>query len=142
MKYPVVVIPLSDEEGGGYVAMAMDLRGCVSDGQTPEEAIDNVRFAIDEWIDHARELEREIPQPHSGMEAARKERNDLINAVREFARIAEQYTDIDQRLCDLEREIEELAARSENERAWSRFSSITGEQPARVQRTGSRKALC
>jgi hypothetical protein len=39
LEYPVVVEPLSGEEGGGFAAIAPDLPGCMSDGDTPEEAL-------------------------------------------------------------------------------------------------------
>ena len=56
-------MPLSEREGGGYLASVPDLPGCMSDGETPEEALENVRDAIQCWIDAAHRLGREIPQP-------------------------------------------------------------------------------
>jgi len=44
--YRVVVGPLLDEEGGGFVARVPELPGCVSDGSTPAEAVENVQDAI------------------------------------------------------------------------------------------------
>ena len=35
----------------------------MSDGETPVEAIENVQDAIEEWLDLARKLGREIPTP-------------------------------------------------------------------------------
>ncbi|MCF6126642.1 MULTISPECIES: type II toxin-antitoxin system HicB family antitoxin [Mesorhizobium] len=43
--------------------MEPDLPGCVSDGDTPEEAIANVQDAIAAWIEAAHELGRSIPRP-------------------------------------------------------------------------------
>jgi predicted RNase H-like HicB family nuclease len=40
-----------------------DLTGCMSGGETPEEAVTNVQDAILAWIEAARELGREIPAP-------------------------------------------------------------------------------
>lgn len=62
-KYAVLVRPLSDEEGGGYLALVPDLPGCASDGETMQEAINNVDGAIESWIEAAKELGREIPDP-------------------------------------------------------------------------------
>jgi antitoxin HicB len=59
----VVVEPLTPEDGGGYFATVPDLLGCMSDGETPEEAIANVRDAIEAWKEAAEELGREIPKP-------------------------------------------------------------------------------
>lgn len=33
-KYPIVIEPLSQEDGGGYVATVPDLPGCMSGGET------------------------------------------------------------------------------------------------------------
>jgi antitoxin HicB len=41
---------LADCDGDGYLATIPDLPGCVSDGDTPEEALKNVQEAIKSWI--------------------------------------------------------------------------------------------
>ncbi len=63
LEYPVVVEPLAAEDGGGFAALVPDLPGCMSDGETPEEAILNVRDAIRTWIDAAQAMGRTIPAP-------------------------------------------------------------------------------
>lgn len=63
LAYPVIVAPLSDADGGGFAATVPDLPGCMSDGETPEEAIANVREAIDAWLEAARDAGRAIPTP-------------------------------------------------------------------------------
>ncbi|MBS7698679.1 MULTISPECIES: type II toxin-antitoxin system HicB family antitoxin [unclassified Chelatococcus] len=63
LEYPVVVEPLSAEDGGGFAAIVPDLPGCMSDGETPEEAIVNVQDAILTWIEAARGMGRPIPRP-------------------------------------------------------------------------------
>jgi antitoxin HicB len=63
LKYPVLISPLSEEDGGGFLATVPDLPGCMSDGETPVEAIENVQDAIEEWLDLARKLDRDIPAP-------------------------------------------------------------------------------
>ena len=40
-KFPCVIRPLSEEEGGGYLAMFPDLPLVMSDGDTPTEALAN-----------------------------------------------------------------------------------------------------
>jgi predicted RNase H-like HicB family nuclease len=37
-RYEVDVKPLSDELGGGYIAIVPELPGCKSDGETPRGA--------------------------------------------------------------------------------------------------------
>jgi antitoxin HicB len=63
LTYPVIVSPLSEADGGGFAATVPDLPGCMSDGETPEEAIANVADAIDVWLEAAREMGRDIPRP-------------------------------------------------------------------------------
>ena len=63
LVYPVVVEPLSVEDGGGFLAPPPDLPGGMSDGETPEEALRSVQEAIAEWIEEARRLGREVPKP-------------------------------------------------------------------------------
>jgi predicted RNase H-like HicB family nuclease len=63
LKYPVLIEPLSEDDGGGFFATVPDLPGCMSDGETPEEALVNVQDAIVTWIEGATELGRPIPEP-------------------------------------------------------------------------------
>ncbi len=62
-EYPVVIEPLSAEDGGGFVATAPDLPGCMSDGETREEAARNIADAISAWIEEAKAVGRVIPEP-------------------------------------------------------------------------------
>ena len=63
LEYPVIVSPLPLEEGGGFLATVPDLPGCMSDGETPQEAIINVQDAIAAWIEAAGDLGRKVPAP-------------------------------------------------------------------------------
>jgi predicted RNase H-like HicB family nuclease len=55
----VVLYP--DVEDGGWVAEVPSLPGCVSDGDTKEDALRNVRDAIESWISVAEENGTEVP---------------------------------------------------------------------------------
>jgi predicted RNase H-like HicB family nuclease len=68
--YPFVVEPLPPEDGGGFVALVPDLPGCMSDGESPEEAARNVLDAINSWIEEALALGRPIPAPRRHLEVA------------------------------------------------------------------------
>ena len=65
LEYTVIVQPLPAEDGGGFVASVPDLPGCMSDGETPEEALVNVQDAILAWIEAARDVGRKVPKPSS-----------------------------------------------------------------------------
>ncbi len=49
-EYRFTVRPLSEEEGGGYLVEYPDLPGCMSDGETIEEAIVDAEDAKRCWI--------------------------------------------------------------------------------------------
>lgn len=56
--------PLSNAEGGGWLISWPDLPGCVSDGETPEEAIQNGRDAFAAWMTVRQDvLKNPPPQP-------------------------------------------------------------------------------
>ena len=61
--YEVDILPLSGASGGGFAAVVPELLGCRSDGETPQEALDNAYDAIACWIEAAREMGRAVPQP-------------------------------------------------------------------------------
>mgnify|MGYP003576053520 CR=1 FL=1 len=61
--YEVFVELLSRRLGGGFAAYAPALTGCVADGATSEEALENLADAIDCWIAYARQSGRRIPEP-------------------------------------------------------------------------------
>jgi len=63
LEYRVIVEPLFAEDGSGFSAIVPDLPGCMSDGETPEEAITNVQDAIRAWIEAAHDLGRPVPAP-------------------------------------------------------------------------------
>lgn len=70
LRYQVVVSPLSQEDGGGFLATVPDLPGCMSDGNTPEEAITNVQDAISCWIEAAEDVGRQVPAPSRQLASA------------------------------------------------------------------------
>jgi len=49
------------DEDQSYIAGAPELPGCMADGDSYQEALDNVVVIIQEWIDTARELGRPTP---------------------------------------------------------------------------------
>lgn len=63
IEYPFELRPLSDEEGGGWLVTYPDLPGCMSDGETSEEAMVNGKDALESWLKAAIETGREIPNP-------------------------------------------------------------------------------
>ena len=57
-----VIIYWSDEDQA-FIAEVPELPGCMADGQTYKEALANVEVVTQEWIDTAKDLGRQVPQP-------------------------------------------------------------------------------
>lgn len=51
------------EEDNRFIVEVPELPGCMADGITETEALKNAEQVISEWIETARILGREIPQP-------------------------------------------------------------------------------
>lgn len=62
LRYPVVLFPESE---GGYTVLIPDLPGCMSVGETPDEAMQMIEEAKALWIEVAYERGDKIPLPHS-----------------------------------------------------------------------------
>ncbi len=63
LPYKIELSPLSLKEGGGYFAAIPLLKGCHSDGKTPDEAVVNLREAQRAWIESALKHGDVIPKP-------------------------------------------------------------------------------
>ncbi len=61
IKYEVILY--WSAEDNAFIAEVPELRGCMADGATYNEALTNVEQVAHEWIETARELGREIPVP-------------------------------------------------------------------------------
>jgi predicted RNase H-like HicB family nuclease len=60
-KYELVMY--WSETDNTYIVEVPELAGCMADGKTYAEALQNVEVVIEEWIETARSLGREIPVP-------------------------------------------------------------------------------
>ena len=60
-KYEIIIY--WSEEDHTYVAEVPELPGCMADGNSYKETIENTEIVIREWIETAKELGRSIPQP-------------------------------------------------------------------------------
>jgi predicted RNase H-like HicB family nuclease len=60
-KYELIIY--WSQEDDAFIVEVPELPGCAADGATYREAVQNVEVVIQEWIETARELGREIPEP-------------------------------------------------------------------------------
>lgn len=60
-KYEIIIYWSTDDDA--YLAEVPELAGCMADGATYQEAVSNVQVVIDEWIETAKQLGRQIPPP-------------------------------------------------------------------------------
>ena len=51
------------EDDNAYIAEVPELAGCMADGTTYDEVLQNIQVVIGEWIETARAMGREIPVP-------------------------------------------------------------------------------
>jgi antitoxin HicB len=66
-EYAIFLRPLAGEDGGGWLATVPDLPGCMADGDTGQEALENVRGAIESWKEEAAEIGKPIPAPGTSL---------------------------------------------------------------------------
>lgn len=60
-RYEIILYWSNEDQA--FIAEVPELPGCSADGETYEDALQNVRVIMDEWIETARDLGREIPKP-------------------------------------------------------------------------------
>jgi len=51
------------EEDEGFIAIVPELPGCSAFGRTEEDALKEVKMAMQLWLETAKEIGREIPAP-------------------------------------------------------------------------------
>ena len=95
LQYPFKISILPPEEGGGYLIEFPDLPGCISDGETIDEAITNGKDAMFCWIETSKQYGDEVPQPSPDAHSSALFENgtqqeedpfdiDLNNIIREY----------------------------------------------------------
>ena len=51
------------EADGAFIVEVPELPGCMADGETAADALENAEIIISEWLETAKEDGREIPEP-------------------------------------------------------------------------------
>jgi predicted RNase H-like HicB family nuclease len=63
VKYEIIIY--WSTEDNAYVAEVPELPGCMADGNTYQQALENAEVIIQEWIETATDLGRTIPESYS-----------------------------------------------------------------------------
>lgn len=67
-KYEIIIF--WSEQDNAFIAEVPELPGCMADGGTRAEALENAETVINEWIETAKELGRDIPPPKGKLQYA------------------------------------------------------------------------
>jgi len=73
LNYAIELLPLSEDDGGGYRACIPRLGrfAAVGDGETPEEALQNLEESKEYFIKYSLENDFDIPEPIDELEEAK-----------------------------------------------------------------------
>lgn len=80
-KYAIEIF--YSEEDEGYISIAPELSGCSAFGESVEEALKEIKIAIDLWIETSKREGREIPKPAG---------KELLKAVVEETAVSQPAT--------------------------------------------------
>lgn len=69
LTYPVVIYPA---EEGGYVAEVPALKGCLAQGETPAECLNELKKVQVLWLESARRNKEKVPTPAQVLAKIRK----------------------------------------------------------------------
>ena len=61
IKYEIIIY--WSAEDNVYIAEVPELPGCMADGDSYKKALENAEIIIQEWMETARDLGRQIPEP-------------------------------------------------------------------------------
>jgi len=63
LRRPYKRLLVPDPDSGGFSAMIEEFPGCITEGETPDEACSRLEIVAAGWIEAALELKQEIPEP-------------------------------------------------------------------------------
>ena len=71
LDYEIIIRKISEEDGGGYFAYYKDFKGVMGDGETADEAIEDVKSAFKSYLEVALENKEKINEPSHLMKTKR-----------------------------------------------------------------------
>jgi predicted RNase H-like HicB family nuclease len=67
-KYEIIIF--WSEDDNAYIAEVPELPGCMADGNSYNEVLENIQIVMQEWIDMAKSINRSIPEPKGRLKYA------------------------------------------------------------------------
>ena len=61
LRYEIIIYWSYEDQA--FIAEVPELPGCAADGESYQEALQNVEVIMQEWIETAQQLGRIVPQP-------------------------------------------------------------------------------
>ncbi len=61
--YKYAIERFYSDEDEGYIAIVPELPGCTAFGETEEKALEEIKTAMELWIETARKEGRKLPEP-------------------------------------------------------------------------------
>jgi len=71
LDYEIIIRKVSEEDGGGYFAYYKDFKGVMGDGETADEAMNDVKSAFSCYLEVALQNKEEIKEPSHLMKTKR-----------------------------------------------------------------------
>ena len=72
LPYTFIIQPYQDEGEFYYIGKVLELDGCITDGETREGVLENLREAMEGWIETKLENGFEVPEPLAETNASGK----------------------------------------------------------------------
>jgi len=63
LPYTFIIQPFNDESGFYYIGKVLELDGCMADGETKKEILENLQEAMEGWIETKLANGFEVPEP-------------------------------------------------------------------------------
>ena len=70
LPYTFIIQPYNDESGVYYIGKVLELDGCTTDGITKEEVLENIKEAMEGWIETKLVNGFAVPEPVAESEAS------------------------------------------------------------------------
>jgi antitoxin HicB len=111
-SYPIVLLRVPENEGGGFVAYAPDLDGCKCYGDSASEAVEKALTAIGQWCSELAESGKDVPEPFSASRKSLQVREEMLSIIREQEKLLqEEVAGLRSELSEVRMEFDQIRSR-------------------------------